>query len=71
MVSDLDETEVAKELATSLAPVRHELRFDDKGDEREEGTDVPGVENGEYGGDDKDVVVLMEYGHCVTAYTNK
>lgn len=61
MVRDLEETDVANELATSLAPTKvskesYKLKVIRL-------TDVPCIEASEDNGQSKDVVILMERRH--------
>jgi hypothetical protein len=61
IVRDLEETDVANELATSLAPMKVSIesyRFKVR-----RLTDVPCIKAGEDNGQSKDVVILMERRH--------
>jgi hypothetical protein len=65
MVKERDETEVAKELATSLAPMSSRVRYVFLFGilrPREGYTNVPGIEEGKHSGQGKDVVILMKGG---------
>lgn len=61
MVRDLDETDVPKELATSLAPKQSVIIREHTSTH----TNVPRIEAGKDDGQGKDVVILMEYRHLL------
>jgi hypothetical protein len=68
MVSDLDETDVAKELATSLAPVKLASTY-----RKEDGipTNIPSIERREECSKSKDVIKLMKGGHPLNNLDNR